>query len=291
MNSRQLEHFLAVTRRGTFSGASTDIGVTQSALSQSIAALETEVGSKLFERLSVGVRLTAAGREFAPHAVNALESLKQARHCVRRADRLAGGHLDIACPASLGIDPVPRLVAAFRQEFPDVFIRVHNIPEHNIGERQLFEIGAEVVVSFAELVSPDLHRAPLAPLELLAVVPMAAAPRVSLEQVLRHGLVTTPPDTLTHRFVASRLGRDALEESIAVEVVHTEGVLPLVLSGAGATVLPAGQARVASAMPGLIVCELDPAVLLEVVVALPRSTASAAAHQFMRVCREAVEAA
>ncbi|MCD9153144.1 LysR family transcriptional regulator [Aeromicrobium duanguangcaii] len=296
MNDRHLEFFAAVVRRGTFSGASTETGVTQSALSQAIAALESELGAMLFERSTMGVRLTAAGREFAIHAADALVALDRARDAVTRVNRVEGGRLDVACPASLGIDPMPRLLAAFSNECPGVSIRVHNVPEQPIEARQLFDLGADVLVTLAEFIGQDMHTERLAPMELLAVLPDSSTssnPRqaVPLQTVLTHGLVTPPSDTAAYRLVVSRLGQDALERSIAVEVVHAEGVLPLVLAGAGATILPAGHARVASAMPGLVECDLDPPALLEVAAAIPRDSGSVAAHRFLRVCREVANAA
>lgn len=203
-------------------------------------------------------------------------------------DRLQGGQLDIACPASLGIDPLPALAAAFRHEFPDVALRVHDLAERQVGESELFNLGVDVVLTFAGLVSSDLHAVTLAPVKLVAVLRRPAPQRVSLDLLLTQGLVTTPADTAAHRFVAERVGGVALEDSIAVQVVHPEGVLPLVVSGAGAAILPAGHAQVAETLPGLVVRDLDPPAQIDVVVAIPRNSNSVAAHQFLRVCRDSV---
>lgn len=286
MNLRHLEFFVAITRRGTFSGASTEVGVSQSALSQAVSALESELCAPLFDRSPTGVRLTAAGREFLPHATAAIDSLRKARDSVDRVGRLAGGHLSIACPASLGIDPLPRFVGAFRLEFPGVVVRVHNIDEHQVCEQELFDSGADVVVTFAELVGDDLHAVTLSPVELYAVLPRKVQSAVSLEDLAQFGLITTPAETAPHRFVGSRLGREELRASTAVEVVHPEAVLPLVVGGAGAAVLPQEHARMAAAAPGVSMQRLEPPAAFDVAAAIPRSSQSVAAHQFIRICRE-----
>lgn len=291
MNIRHLSYFAAVIRRGTFSGASEEMNVSQSALSQGVSALEASVGARLFDRSSGGARLTSAGRAFEPHAIEALEALKRGNEAASQVDRLSGGSLEIACPATLGIDPMTLLLTLFRAEFPEVKIRVHELPERSIDERQLFDLGVDLAVTFKELVDPRMHTTSLNPLELLAVLPRPAAASVTLKEVLGRGLVTTAESTAPRLLLASHFDRATIEDAIAVEAIHPDAVLPLVLSGAGATLVPAGHAASAASMDGLAVCAIRPAALLEVVAAMPRSSQSVAAHQFLRVCREAVDPA
>ena len=62
MDLGQLEVFLAVTREGTFSRAAEKLHRTQSAVSQSIHKLESDIGEPLFDRSSRDGLLTDAGR-------------------------------------------------------------------------------------------------------------------------------------------------------------------------------------------------------------------------------------
>lgn len=291
MKIRQLEYFLAVTQRGTFSGAAAELGVTQSALSQALSALEAEIGAPLFDRTPLGVRLTVAGREFEGPAREALEATVRGTEAVARVDRLGGGSLVIACPSSLGVDPLARLLSAFHAEYPDVRLRVVDLPEREVDEQRLLDLGADVVVTFEEHVAADLQKTPLDPLELVALLPRPARSPVTVQEVLGRGLVAPSRQSAPRLYLASRVDAELIEESIAVEVVHPEAVLQLVLSGAGATIVPAGQALGAATMPGLAVCDLDPKATLPLVAAVPVAAMSAATSQFLRVCRESRVAA
>ena len=75
---RRLPTFREVARRGSFAAAADALWLTPSAVSQQMAALEREVGAKLFERNNRGVRLTAAGTRLLAHADALLDRLAQA---------------------------------------------------------------------------------------------------------------------------------------------------------------------------------------------------------------------
>jgi len=60
----RLRYAVAVARVGSFSGASKAVGVTQSAITKSVADLEQQLGFAIFNRTSRGVAMTPEGRDF-----------------------------------------------------------------------------------------------------------------------------------------------------------------------------------------------------------------------------------
>lgn len=89
--------FVAVADTGRFSDAADDLDVTQQAVSKRIAALEKELGVRLFTRTPAGARLTSAGRAMLPHA----------REILRSAERMvASAHV-----APLRVDIIDRRIA------------------------------------------------------------------------------------------------------------------------------------------------------------------------------------
>jgi len=78
MNSEDLKLFLAVAINGNFSRASIEIGLSQSALSRRISALEAELNIRLFYRSGRGVVLTEAGHRLAKYATEVTEVLQRA---------------------------------------------------------------------------------------------------------------------------------------------------------------------------------------------------------------------
>jgi DNA-binding transcriptional LysR family regulator len=89
---RHLRYFIAIAQEGGFRRAAGRINVAQQALSTQIANLEAEFGVQLFERLSRGVRLSAAGQEFLSHAESIVRKVDVAHAALRR---LAHGHAGI----------------------------------------------------------------------------------------------------------------------------------------------------------------------------------------------------
>lgn len=84
----RLRHAIAVARQGTFSRAAKEIGLTQSALTRSVAHLERQVGYALFLRTSKGVFPTADGRDFLERATRIVADIGDLL-AVRRPYRLS----------------------------------------------------------------------------------------------------------------------------------------------------------------------------------------------------------
>jgi DNA-binding transcriptional LysR family regulator len=79
--------FVAVADAGQFGEAADDLDVTQQAVSKRIAALETELGVRLFTRGGRRVELTIDGQAFLPHARAVLDAMKRAAESVRPGSR------------------------------------------------------------------------------------------------------------------------------------------------------------------------------------------------------------
>jgi DNA-binding transcriptional LysR family regulator len=82
-DTRRLPTFREVARRGSFAAAADVLWLTPSAVSQQIAALERELGARLFERSPRGVRITEAGVRLLAHADVLLERLAEAEADLR----------------------------------------------------------------------------------------------------------------------------------------------------------------------------------------------------------------
>lgn len=119
MELRQLEYFAAVVRHGHFGRAAQDVYVTQSALSQQISRLESELGLTLLVRGSKGVELTPAGLEFIDHATGILERVAEARAAI---DDHLGAVRGVARVAATTYDSqgLPEALVAFHRAFPRV---------------------------------------------------------------------------------------------------------------------------------------------------------------------------
>src|SRR5689334_1466520 len=120
LDVRRMRVLREVARRGSFSAAAESLAYTQSAVSQQIAALEREAGTRLVDRSARGVRLTDAGRALVEHADVILARLADAEAELEAIAGLRGGRLRLAAFPSAGATMMPEAIARFRARHPAV---------------------------------------------------------------------------------------------------------------------------------------------------------------------------
>ncbi len=82
LDTRQLRAFVTLARRGSFTMAAKELHLSQSAVSHSMKALETDLGCRLFDRMSKKVLLTHAGEQLLQHADKILLEMSVARESI-----------------------------------------------------------------------------------------------------------------------------------------------------------------------------------------------------------------
>src|SRR3954451_9872762 len=120
LDVRRLRVLREVAARGSFSAAAESLTYTQSAVSQQIAALEREAGTKLVDRSARGVRLTDAGRALVDHADVILARLADAETELEAMAGLRGGRLRLASFPTAGASVMPVAISRFRERHPGV---------------------------------------------------------------------------------------------------------------------------------------------------------------------------
>jgi DNA-binding transcriptional LysR family regulator len=118
MDTAWLEVFREVARKGSLTAAAGALGYTQSAVSRQIAALERELGVRLFERDRRTVALTPAGEQLAQDARLLLRTAHETMRRVQRADR---GSRRLVVGFRSGIVPT-QAIRAFNKRWPDVIV-------------------------------------------------------------------------------------------------------------------------------------------------------------------------
>ena len=120
LDVRRLRVLREVAARGSFSAAAEALAYTQSAVSQQIAALEREAGTRLMERSARGVTPTDAGRALVVHADAILARLADAEAELDAIAGLRGGRLRLTTFATAGATIVPKAIVSFRRSHPGV---------------------------------------------------------------------------------------------------------------------------------------------------------------------------
>jgi DNA-binding transcriptional LysR family regulator len=123
---RQLRYFVAVADELNFTRAARRVFVVQQALSQAIAQLEEQLGTRLFVRTTHSVALTEAGETLLPFARETLAAADRGVIAMNAAVAGASGRICVGLAATAGLDVTPTLLRRFRECYPDVAIEVRH---------------------------------------------------------------------------------------------------------------------------------------------------------------------
>jgi DNA-binding transcriptional LysR family regulator len=143
MQIREIECFQAIMTAGTMTRASQMLGISQPAVSNTIATLEHRLGFKLFLRKSGRLQATPEALIFYDDAQRLLVAVVRATEAATRLRQGETGHLTISAFPGVSIKFLPDLIAKFSQTRPNVKVRLLSRSSHIVIEQlpsQMFDI-------------------------------------------------------------------------------------------------------------------------------------------------------
>jgi DNA-binding transcriptional LysR family regulator len=161
-----VEAFLSVAQHRSFRKAAAELGVTPSAMSQTVHALEARVGAALFMRTTRSVGLTEAGQRFLERAKPAFDELVAAGEAARDLGRRPAGMLRLAVPRAvvpLILEPV---IASFCEAYPEIELEIAASSEMVDLAARGFDAG----IRLGQFIEPDMVAVRLTPPFPLVVV-------------------------------------------------------------------------------------------------------------------------
>jgi DNA-binding transcriptional LysR family regulator len=242
MNIRQLACFVAVVDEGSFTRAARAIGIAQPSLSQHIRTLEEELSGRLIERLPRGIALTPAGRVLLPEARAAVRAVERGRRGARAALALEAGELEIATVLSMAVGLLPRYIQLWRQQHPDIGIRLHEF-----RHRSLLEDAVEQGVADFAIGPPPVRRwdGPLAVIaweEFVIVVPptdpLASRRSIRLEELADREWVLYHQDHGLAGILEEVCRQAGFIPNGSVRTSQAEGAARLASAGLGPALVP-----------------------------------------------------
>ena len=167
MNLRQLEQFVAIVEQGSYRAAAISLGVTQPALTKSIASLEDELGVALLARSrGRAATLTVYGRVIYERGLQVLEELSDARQSIELLRDGYGGVVRIGFGAALGAATIAKLSTLLREKLPSSMIHIRTglqhelLPKMRTDQLDFLIIGGLSQISTDDLVVTQLWRDP-----------------------------------------------------------------------------------------------------------------------------------
>src|SRR5437899_6708014 len=194
-----VEAFLSVAQHRSFRRAAAELGVTPSAISQAVRALEARVGAALFIRTTRSVGLTEAGERFLARARPAFEELIAASGAARELGQRPAGLLRLTVPRSVVPILLEPVVASFCRAFPEIEVEL-------AASEELVDLAAggfDAGIRMGQFITPDMIAVRLTkPLPLIIVGSPA--------YLERRGRPARPDDLREHACLRLRRSNGAL---------------------------------------------------------------------------------
>ncbi|PUE19183.1 LysR family transcriptional regulator [Limnohabitans sp. MMS-10A-160] len=123
---RDLDIFLVLAETGSFRRTAAQVHLSQSAVSGVIARLEDALGTRLFDRTTRSVHLTAAGQVFVEQAKLLNAQTHEAVQRVLHITQIQSGKVSLAALPSLAATVVPRVMARYAEQHPEIALQLHD---------------------------------------------------------------------------------------------------------------------------------------------------------------------
>ncbi|MFS8830470.1 LysR family transcriptional regulator [Synechococcus sp. R8-2] len=276
MRLELLQAFLNVVETGSFLAAARLSGLTQSAISRQIQALEEAVGAPLLHRKSP-VALTVAGERLLPHARRICQEWQRAQESIREWLQGQQTELCIAGIHSLIAHQLPPVLQQFCREYPEVQLRVTALGSDRalkvlrdglvdvalVMENPLMTRGAELVVE-------PLYSEPIQVL-MPATHPLSRYERIPWKVLAEYPQAVFKDGYAMRSLVGSHLARQGLPLKAALELNTLDAFRGVVRQGQLIALLPESALVDCCADPDLQVRPTEPPLLRRQVVMVTTS--------------------
>jgi DNA-binding transcriptional LysR family regulator len=192
-STSEYEAIVALSRTQNFRAAAHELGMSPSALSHAVAAVEARLGIRLFNRTTRSVSLTEAGEQFVARVAPALADIRSA---IEQANDFRG--------TPIGLLRINAAVGAARQFLPTVLEYLRRYPQMSVDlvtDNKLIDIvagGFDAGIRLEEYLPRDMISVPLGDHQRMLVVG-------SPDYFARHSKPATPADLLSHQCIRMRM--------------------------------------------------------------------------------------
>jgi DNA-binding transcriptional LysR family regulator len=240
MDLGQLEAFVEVADRRSFSRAAEALGLTQPSVTARIQALERDMDETLFERNGRGVGLTEVGASFLPHAQRVLKALQDGKDAVRSLRQLELGTLRIGAAPTISTYVLPRLLQEFRERYPGLEVIVRTEYSDQIVRLVLaddVQIGLERTLTHADVITVPLYHDEV----VLVTSPrhrFASKGHARVDEIAQEPLIMFNRGSSYYTLVHSALRTAGVLAEPAMELDNMEATKKMVEQDLGIAILP-----------------------------------------------------
>jgi DNA-binding transcriptional LysR family regulator len=226
----------AILRRGSFSAAAEEIGLTPSAVSLQVKRLEEHLGQPLFVRSARVAQPTPLARELAVTMREALAAMEALRH---RSSPIVSGRVVVGTIRTVQSSTLPAALHDLRRRYPELVVRaVQGESGALMQQLKAGVIDAAVVIRPSAGGSGRFHWHPLAHERFVLIAPPDSKGD-SLQELLRsYDWIQFDPAVVSGRMAANYLHRVSPRTRGAIEIDSIDTIVALVSEGLGVSLVP-----------------------------------------------------
>lgn len=242
MDLAALQAFVIVAETGSFSLAAQTLYLSQPAVSKRVAVLESELATRLFDRIGRRVTLTEAGKVLLPRARRIIVELLDSKRAVANLAGSVSGRLGLGTSHHIALHRLPPVLRAFSRDYPAVDLDLRFMDSelvcHGVLQGDL-EMG---VVTLPLVPQENLVVQPLWDDPMSIVVgrghALAQQAAVSLAELARFPAILTPRGTYTRDLLMQGFAALGVEPAVRMESHYLETIRMMVQVGLAWSVLP-----------------------------------------------------
>ncbi len=243
MDYDQLNTFITLADKGSFSLSAEKLNITQPAVSKRIALLEAQLNCRLFDRVGKTNKLTAAGELTLVRAKKILNESKELRHDIENLTDAVSGKLVISTSHHIGLHRLPPILRTFVGLYPDVELDMR-FTDSEIAYYDVLH--GDTSLAIATLPSQidnkniQIYSLWLDKLVLVCAKnhPLAKLKKLSAVDLEAHNAILPGVETFTRRIIDHYFQSQNLKLPIAFETNYLETIRVMVSSGLGWSILP-----------------------------------------------------
>ncbi|MGO1394784.1 MAG: LysR family transcriptional regulator [Halomonas sp.] len=245
MDTQSLQAFKAVADTQSFSRAAEQLHLTQPAVSKRIATLESQVGTRLFDRIGRRIALTEAGSVLLPQARRILMTVEDSRRALANLSGHVGGRLTLATSHHIGLHRLPPLLKQYTQRHPEVELDLHFLDSEQAYQGVLDGTLEMAVVTLAPHPHEQLHVVELWRDRLCfacaidhPLTHQASQGKLSLTDLCEYNCVMPGAKTFTGSLIAQRFSAVGLQLPVSMTTNYLETLKMMCSVGLGWSLLP-----------------------------------------------------
>jgi len=241
LDSRQINAFVTLIETGSFTKTARHLSLTQSAISHSIRALESEIGCRLLVKMGKTVTPTEAGEAFLHHAQRGLTEFASAREKLEKIKSWGTRRLRIGASCVINQKLLPGVLVELRRKYPRLIVAVKIVHPSRQSD-QLLNGELDCVIGGHHAKDPEIEFTPLFESSFQIVVPAdhrwSRVQRIPIDELADEPCVLPESLSPVRKLIDLYFWKEKQTLNGVLEVENLETMRVMVIAGLGISILP-----------------------------------------------------